>query len=439
MTKGKREQNRLIKKVLEITGLTIEELKYYWPFWARPKQLPPEGDWLGWLIRSGRGFGKTRAGAEWVKMRVEQGYRRIALIGQTKADVRDEMVELNDAALLNIYQEDEVPDYQPSKRRIVWPNGAVAIVYSGDEPGQLRGPEHDSAWVDELAKFRYPQRTWDNLEMGLRIGDNPQVCITTTPRPIPIIKALLKDEDIMDVVGHSKENISNLSEKYINRIIKRYEGTRLGRQELEGQLLDDSPGALWDREKDIERYRVMEHPELLRIVIAIDPPGTKNKKSAEAGIIAIGEGVDGHGYVLEDVSKKASPTEWAKAAITLYHKYEADRIIGEVNNGGDMIENIIKTINNRVSYKDVRATRGKQLRAEPVASLYEQGKIHHVGTFPELEDQLCQWEPGDDSPDRLDALVWGGTELFIDYKTVKGDSKDMNTVGKSRAKKISSW
>lgn len=365
------------------------------------------------MLRAGRGWGKTKTGAEWVKRRVEQGYKRIALVGQTKADVRDEMIELNDAAILNIYPEGQRPDYQPSKRRIVFPNDAIAIVYSGDEPGQLRGPEHDSAWVDELAKYKYPKETWDNLEMGLRIGDNPRVCITTTPRPIPIIKELVEDPDVIDVVGHSKENLNNLSKQYINRIIRKYEGTRLGRQELEGQILDNNPGALWSRDL-IENNRVLEYPELQRIVIAIDPPGTKNKSSDEAGIVAVGVDKQGKVYVLEDASQKASPKEWASIAVTLYNKYSADRIVGEVNQGGDMVENTVRTISKNCSYKSVRATRGKQIRAEPVASLYEQNKVKHVGNFPKLEDQLCTWEPGMDSPDRLDALVWAVTELMLD-------------------------
>ncbi len=370
-------------------------------------------DGLFLITRSFIATHNTRSGAEWVRQKVQEGHRRIAIVGQTKADVRDTMVELGDSSLLNVHPDHERPEYEPSKRRVTWPNGAVAIIYSGDEPDQLRGPQHDSAWVDELAKFKYPTETWDNLEMGLRLGDNPQVCVTTTPRPIPIIKQLIEDPDTVDVKGHSKENINNLSERYIERIIGRYEGTRLGRQELEGEILDDNPNALWKRSM-IENCRATQHPQLTRIVIAVDPPATKSDTSDEAGIVAVGFGIDERGYILEDASRKASPEEWAKAAITLYHKYEADRIIGEVNNGGDMVESVIRSVDKTVSYKSVRASRGKQIRAEPISSLYEQGKVSHVGTFPELEDQLCEWQPGDDSPDRLDALVWGCTELMLD-------------------------
>ena len=396
--------------------ITDEQLLYFWPFWARPKQVPPKKtNWFCWLIRSGRGFGKTRSGAEWIRSRVDEGYTRIALVGQTKADVRDTMVELGDSSILKISPLWNMPEYEPSKRRLTWPNGAVAIIYSGDEPDQLRGPQHDSAWVDELAKFKYPQETWDNLEMGLRLGDNPQACVTTTPRPIKIIKELIKDPETVDVTGHSRENIANLSDRFVKRILNKYEGTRLGRQELAGELLDDAPGALWKREENIEQNRVNKHPELIRIVVAVDPQATNNPESAETGIVIGGIGVDGHGYVLSDRSAKRSPQGWGSRAVLAYQEFSADRIVGEVNNGGDMVENTIRTVENgkNVSYKSVRASRGKAIRAEPVASLYERGIIHHVGTFPELEDQLCNWEPGDKSPDRLDALVWLFTELMV--------------------------
>lgn len=389
-----------------------EQLPYLWDLWARPKQLPPPGDWFLWLLRSGRGFGKTRAGAEETVRRAATRYKRIALVGQTKADVRDTMLEVGESSILKISPPWFYPEYEPSKRRLTWPNGAMAIVYSGDEPDQLRGPQHDFAWVDELAKFKYPQETWDNLEMGLRLGDKPQACVTTTPRPIKLIKELLADPDTVEVQGHSQENIQNLADSYINRIIRKYEGTRLGRQELAGELLEDNPDALWSREQ-IEKDRVIERPGLIRIVVAIDPQAENNPNSAETGIVVAGIGTDGQGYLLDDVSIRATPDQWGRAAVTAYHLHSADRIIGEVNNGGDMIEHVIRSVDRNVSYKKVRASRGKQTRAEPIAALCEQNRVHHVGTFTELEDQLCEWVPGDKSPDRLDAYVWAFTELFL--------------------------
>ena len=392
---------------------------YDWRYWARPEQLPPDGDWFVWLLRSGRGFGKTRTGAEWVLSRVRQGFKRIALVGQTKADVRDTMIELGDSSLLKISPPWERPSYEPSKRRITWPNGAVAMIYSGDEPDQLRGPQHDSAWVDELAKFKYPKDTWSNLLFGMRIGDKPQICVTTTPRPIPIIKKLIQKATTVDVRRPTWDNIANLSPTYIREVIDPLKGTRLGRQEINGEILDDNPGALWKRDV-IEALRVTKVPELVRIVVAIDPPATDNEESDEAGIIAAGIDAKGHGYLLEDGSRKGSPTEWAGQAVSIYHKLHADRLVAEVNNGGDMVELTVRVVDASVSYRAVRASRAKQTRAEPVAALYERGLVHHVGTLPELEDQLCQWEPGMKSPDRLDAAVWGLTDLMLTSKQYEG-------------------
>lgn len=408
LTKEERE-----KILNSLTPEEAEDILYDWEVWARDKQLPPKGKWFGWLLRSGRGYGKTRAGSEWITNRVKKGFRRIALIGQTKADVRDTMIEVGDSSILKISRPSFMPQYEPSKRRLTWPNGAIAISYSGDEPDQLMGPQHDTVWIDELAKFQYPQKTWDNMEFGLRIGPNPQVMITATPRPIPIIKSLIKDPDIRDVRGNSYENIENLSERYINRILKRYEGTRLGKQEIHGHILEDNPDALWTR-KIIEDNRRNKFPELVRIVIAVDPEAKADEESSETGIIAIGICENNHGWVLDDNSLKGTPDQWGNAVVTAYNKYNADRIVAEVNQGGDMVKFVIHTVDDTVAYKDVHAAKGKHTRAEPVSALYEQGRIHHVGNFPELEDQLCEWVPGDKSPDRLDALVWGVTELMLE-------------------------
>jgi phage terminase large subunit-like protein len=312
-----------------LSPAAFREINWWYIYQARDKQCPPDGDWFGWLIRSGRGFGKTRTGAEWVIDRARQGYKRIALIGQTVADVRDVMIETEDCSILNISPAWFMPEYEPTKRRLTWPNGALASTYSGDKPDQLRGPQHDTVWIDELAKFKYPKLTWDNMELGLRIGDNPQVCITTTPRPIPIIKELLDDEAVEDVQGSTYENIANLADRFRQRVLARYEGTHLGKQELYGEVLEDNPRALWKR-KDIEDYRLTKAPELVRIVIGVDPTGGV----ADCGIVAAGRGRGKHAFVLDDESLLESPGEWAKAAVTLYHKLKADRIVGEANYGG---------------------------------------------------------------------------------------------------------
>lgn len=389
-----------------------EEILYDWKFWARPKQLPPPGDWLTWFIMTGRGWGKNFVGSNWINEQAKQGAQHIALIGQTKADVRDTMVELGPSSILKLARPGFRPEYEPSKRRVVWPNGCIATIYSGDEPDQVRGPSHDLAWIDELAKFQYPQDIWDNLLMGLRNREDLRILVTTTPRPILIIKQLKNDPDTRLVTGSTYENRNNLPKKYFDYIIKRYKDTRLGKQEIYGEILEDNPDALWNR-NILENNRVNKAPELVRIAVAIDPEATANEMSSETGIIGGGISENGHCFILEDATIKASPDRWGNAAVTVYHKLLADLIIGEVNNGGDMVEHVIRSIDKKVSYKSVRASRGKYIRAEPVSALYAQGKIHHVGYFPGLEDQLCEWVPGDKSPDRLDALVWLITELML--------------------------
>jgi len=374
--------------------------------------LPPIGKWIVWLILAGRGFGKTRAGAEWIIDGVKSGKcRQIALIGETAGDVRDTMVEVGESSIMRISPPGFMPKYEPSKRRLTWPNGAVASTFSGDEPGQLRGPAHDRVWADEPAKWKYAEDAWSNMLFGLRVGDKPQCVATTTPRPIPLIKRLLKDPTCVVTRGSTYDNLINLSPAY-KGIVAQYEGTRLGLQELHAQVLDDAPGALWHREQ-IDSLRVTQHPELIRVVVGIDPAVTNTEESDETGIIVAGLGTDGHGYVLDDRSLRASPAGWAQEAVTAYHSRQADRILAEVNNGGDMVELTIRTIDPTVAYKSLHASRGKQTRAEPVAALYEQGRIHHVGMLATLEDQMCEWTPGEgSSPDRVDALVWCFTELM---------------------------
>lgn len=404
-----------------LSDAEAEALLYDWEFWARPEQVAPPGEWFVWLLRSGRGFGKTRTGAEWVIGRARAGFRRIALVGQSKADVRDTMVEVGDSAILRISPPWFQPIYEPSKRRLTWPNGAMAIIYSGDEPDQLRGPQHDSAWVDELAKFRYPQQTWDNLLFGLRIGRRPQVVVTTTPRPIPLIQALRRKPTTVDVQRPTWDNLANLSPIFLREVIEPYQGTRLGRQEINGEILEDNPRALWSRAV-IEQGRVLRAPDLQRVVVGVDPSATSTGDAA--GIVVAGVAKDPvtrhlHLYVLDDLTVQGSPLTWAKAAITAYYRHRADRVVAEVNNGGEMVETTIRAVEDaeresgRVAYKAVHASRGKVTRAEPVAAVYEQGRAHHVGMFAMLEDELCQWEPGMPSPNRLDALVWAGTELML--------------------------
>jgi phage terminase large subunit-like protein len=404
---------------------TLEAI-YDWSLHARPDQLPPNWRWFAWLLRGGRGSGKTRTGAEYVRKRVEEGSaRRVAIIGQTKGDVRDTMIEVGASSLLAISPPWFMPKFESSKRRLTWPNGAIGIIYSGDEPGQLRGPQHDLAWMDEPAKFKYPQETWDNMEFGLRIGQDPRVVVTTTPRPIPMIRQLLADPKTADVRVSTYENIDNLSKAFIDRIKSKYEGTHLGRQELHGEVLEDNPGALWKR-TELDADRVTKAPELERIVVAIDPEATATEDSAETGVIVAGiakVGKEYHGYVLEDLTIKGTPEQWASQAVAGYHKSHADLIVAEVNNGGDMVGHTIKTIDGTLPFKALHATRGKFTRAEPISAMYEQHKIHHVGTFGELEDQLCDWVPGDTSPDRLDALVWAFTELLLNVNSAESWSE----------------
>lgn len=389
----------------------LRQAMHSWELWARPAQLPPPGSWRIWLILAGRGFGKTRSGAEWVRSEVESGRAgRIALVGATAADVRDTMIE-GESGLLRVFPAATRPRYEPSKRRVTFHNGSIATTYSADEPDRLRGPNHDLAWADEVAAWRYPE-AWDQLMFGLRIGDHPRCVATTTPRPTRLIRTLADRPDCTVTGGSTYDNAANLSAAFLDEMRQRYEGTRLGRQELEAELLLDADGALWNRDM-IEQSRAVQVPAMRRIVVAIDPAVTSTAESDETGIIVAGISEAGEGYVLEDRSMKGSPAEWAAAAVTAFHVHSADRIVAEANQGGDMISHTIRTVDPAVPVKLVRASRGKRTRAEPVAALYEQSRVHHAGMFAELEDQLCTWTPDQGSPDRLDALVWALTELML--------------------------
>lgn len=464
----KRERARLVaqlrseeaKKKLEIESgeaepmTAKEEIESYDWFGrvARPSQRPPSGDWFVWMILAGRGFGKTRTGAEWVRNQVETGQsKRIALVGATAADVRDVMVE-GPTGILSVCPPWDQPVYEPSKRRITWyPNPrlgrtekAVAICYSADVPNRLRGPQHDAAWCDEVAAWDSSD-AFDQLLMGLRLGANPRAVLTTTPRPTPFIRTLLKDSHVAVTRGSTFENSQNLAQATLRELIRRYEGTKIGRQELHGEVLEDLEGALWTT-WILDRNRVDRAPEMMRIVVAVDPSGT-SEGGAEQGIIVCGKGIDNEGYVLSDESCRETPLGWATAALQAYDRWHADAIVYEKNFGGEMVRTTIETAMRRerifAPLIEVTASKSKYIRAEPVASLYEQNRIHHpksafqIGTgllvdvdLARLEDQLCNWIPGEFSPDRLDAMVWGMTELLVeDFSLIEAPNPHANYRG----------
>jgi phage terminase large subunit-like protein len=392
-----------------------------WALWARDDQLTPPGDWTYWLILAGRGWGKTRTGAEWVRSEVKRS-RFVNLIGATADDARDIMIE-GESGILSICPRGERPEYKPSQRKLAWPNGAVSLIFTADEPERLRGKQHEKLWADELAAWRYAEETWDQFNFGLRLGARPQACITTTPRPTPLVRELIADPGTLATLGTTYDNRDNLAPSFFSKIVKTYEGTRLGRQELNGEVLLDNPRALWTRARIDELRRPKPGDDALaaflatlrRIVVAVDPAVTSNEHSDETGIVVAGIGRDDHLYVLEDCSTVATPDAWARVAVQAYRRWGADRIIAETNNGGDMVEAVIRSVDRSVSYRKVTATRGKVIRAEPIAALYEQGRAHHVGGFDRLEDQMIEFDPTiaqNKSPDRMDALVWAGTELF---------------------------
>lgn len=361
-------------------------------------------------------------------------WRHVAIIAETAADARDVMVGkgksgTDASGLLQVHPSDYRPVYVASQRQLRWPNGAIGSIYNATEPDQLRGPQFDGGWLDELAKWRYADETWDMLQMGLRTGAHPQVVITTTPRPIKLIKSLIRDPATAITRGSTWDNALNLAPTFIHRIEQKYAGTRLGRQELEAEILEDIEGALW-RRAQIDELRVSraDVPDLKRLVIAVDPSVSTNEGSNETGIIAVGVGYNNHAYVLDDRSGVYSPDEWGRHVVALYHNdgdrlpRKADRVIGERNNGGDMVESTMRTFDRNIAYQSVWASKGKFVRAEPCSALYEQGRVHHVGAFPKLEDQMCEFTADFDrarsgySPDRLDALVWGLTKLLVDYQ-----------------------
>lgn len=398
-----------------------DALENSWPAVARPNQLRPPGDWWQiWLLLAGRGFGKTRTLAEWVCEQAASGQAsRIALVAATAADARDVLVE-GESGILAVAPPWCRPIYEPSKRRLTWPNGVIATTFSAEEPDRLRGPQHDAAVCDELASWSHPE-TWDMLQFGLRLGRKPRCLIATTPRPTKLLRELLAREghDVVVTRGSSYDNKANLAPAFFAQIVKKYEGTRLGRQELNAELLEDTPGALWSQGL-IDGTRISAAPELTRIVVAIDPAATSGEDADETGVVVVGQDKDGQGYVLADCSGRYTPIEWARIAISAYRTHHADRIVAERNNGGDMVEATLRMVDQNVPVTTVWASRGKVTRAEPISALYEQGRMHHVGTFPQLEDQLTNFTSDFDreaagySPDRLDAMVWAATELLVE-------------------------
>jgi phage terminase large subunit-like protein len=398
-----------------------ETFNLFWEFFVHGHQLPPADDWTTWLLIGGRGAGKTRSGAEWVRT-IARGDEKsgvrplspIALIGETEHDAREVMVE-GVSGLLAVHQRSERPEWIPSRRRLEWSSGAVAQVFSAEDPESLRGPQFAAAWCDELAKWRHAEATFDMLQFGLRLGERPRQVITTTPRPIALIKRLIADPKTAVTRAATVANACNLAPAFLDVVVSRYAGTRLGRQELDGEMVEERADALWSR-RALESCRVAAAPPLMRIVVAVDPPASSSKGADACGLVAAGRAEDGTLYVIADETvAQVSPGAWSRKAIALWHRLSADALVVEVNQGGEMVRAVIAEADPNVPVIETRAHRGKWLRAEPIAALYEQGRVKHAGVFPALEDEMCDF--GLDglsqgrSPDRLDTLVWALTAL----------------------------
>ncbi|MFN7226867.1 MAG: phage terminase large subunit [Holosporales bacterium] len=397
-------------------------LQHCWPFWARQSQMPPQdNDWYAWVIMAGRGWGKTRTGAEFIHAyAAAHPGSRLALVGETSADARGVMIE-GESGLMATAKPWMKPIFQPSLRRLVWPNNTIAEYFSAEEPDQLRGPQFHAAWCDEVAKWYYPA-SLDNLLLSVRLGQRPCILATTTPRKSRTLRNLLAMPRVFVQQGKSRDNAANLPDAFLEQLEQTYAGTRIGKQELEGILLSDNLHCLWQLDS-IAAHRVSAAPDDLRVVIGVDPavgPGT-------TGIIAVGLCIsNGHAYVLEDASTAASPDTWARRVLQLYRKYKAFRIVAEVNNGGKLVEEMLRTVaaGEPIALRAVHASAGKIPRAEPVAALYEQGRVHHVGILEKLEEEMTDYSaaPGQASPDRMDALVWAMTDLLIQPRN-KGEPK----------------
>jgi len=429
----------------------VEELKHDWNFWARDNQLAPEGDdWNTWFINAGRGFGKTRSGVEWVREQVKVGVKRIAAVASTNSDIELVMVKGESGFLSVCWKGDKTyagkkmgfPEWSPTKRTLTWENGAQVQFFSAEEPERLRGPQFELAWCDETAAWNKDIDTWQMLQFCMRLGKHPRIMVTTTPKPTKLIRQILKDPKTIITTGSTFDNSANLAKTYLTAVKEQYEGTRLGKQELYAEVLEEAQGALWTTAMlDEASVKLDDVPDLSRIVVALDPAVTSNAESDMTGIVVAGIDVNGIAYVLGDYTDRLSPQGWASKAIELYHLHQADRIVAEVNQGGDMVKTTIHGEDDTVPYKAVRASRGKFARAEPISALYERGLVKHVAnpkdeaSLNELEIQMRTWEPlgSIGSPDRLDALVWAITDLSLNgytkpkltlaYSSVKGLSR----------------
>jgi phage terminase large subunit-like protein len=415
-----------------LSGLSsnaLRALPWMFEFWALPHQTPPNGDWSTWVILGGRGAGKTRAGAEWVRTQVEGARpmddgicRQIALVGETYDQVRDVMV-FGDSGILSCCPPDRRPKWEATRRRLVWPNGAIATCYSASDPEGLRGPQFDGAWVDELAKWKKGRETWDMLQFALRLGDDPRQVVTTTPKNVAVLREILDAPGTVLTSAPTSANAVNLAKSFLEKVTVEYGGTRLGRQELDGELLEDVDGALWHL-SDLDGGRVEVAPKLDRVVVAVDPPTTSGDNADACGIVVAGVVMQGppqnwRAYILADLTMHSvTPNAWASAVTVAAREFDADRVVAEVNQGGEMVEAVLRQHSALLPYKAVHASRGKSARAEPVAALYEQGRVFHVGGLRDLEDQMCMMSlagfKGRGSPDRVDALVWALTDLMVD-------------------------
>jgi phage terminase large subunit-like protein len=412
----------------ELSDHTLMALPWLFEFWALPHQIPPEGMWKTWMIMGGRGAGKTRAGAEWVRAQVEGSKpgdpgisNRLALVGETIDQVREVMI-FGESGIMACTPPDRRPVWEAGRKRLVWSNGATAQVFSAHDPESLRGPQFDAAWADELAKWPKAEATWDMLQFALRLGDYPRQVVTTTPKNVRALKSVMKNPSTVVTHAPTEANKAFLAQSFLEEVRARYDGTRLGRQELDGALLEDVDGALWTRAM-IEAARGEKPPKFSRVVVAVDPAASGKAGSDQCGIVVVGVVTEGppqewRAWVLEDATVSAAPTEWARTVAKVFHRHAADRVIAEGNQGGEMVESVLRSVDALMPIRRVHARVGKSARAEPVAALYEQGRITHLRGLGPLEDQLCQMSrtgfQGKGSPDRADALVWALTELIIE-------------------------
>lgn len=403
--------------IAALSDADVEALVGDWSLWARPSQKPPKGDWTTWLLMGGRGSGKTRAGAEWIRSLAlgENPVSPIAIVGETIFQARAVMVE-GESGILNLGPSSQRPKFDRTRGMLIWKNGVEALLMSGSEPERFRGPQFAAAWCDEIGKWPDAEAAWDMLQFALRLGKRPRQIATTTPRPTKLIRRLLNDAQTVATNMRTDENSANLAPAFLEQIVERYRGTVLGRQELNGEMIDDLPGALWQRSA-LEMARVTQAPELERVVVAVDPPVSAHAKSDACGIVVAGR-VGERAVILSDRTlKPAKPLAWAGRVAATYKAFKADAVVAEINQGGDLVVDLIKQINPDMPVIAVRATRGKWLRAEPVAALYARGLVSHLPGLNDLEDEMCAFGPNGlsdgHSPDRVDALVWALSELML--------------------------